>query len=346
MTRPRLVGRNACVLITRRCLERQFLLRPDSEVVALFRTALAKAAADHGIRVLGATQMSNHYHLVVHDSMGRYPDFVGWLNARLTRGVNRLRGRGDTLWEARQTSVVELGDGDSVVEALAYVHLNPMAAGLVDDPKSWPGLVTGPGDFRGVKREPRDVGNEALQVLEVEVPPTHKDLSPEDFATLLEKRIEERAQTIRAAMKRLGRTFGTAADALKVAWQAAPTQSLGLNMPVETGTEGVEEAGSDEDLTSRRRRRIAVGVERAPASMRGQMRTVVKAASPLGSASQAAPSQSLGLDEPDPDALGVTLTSLVSGHPEMRGRRPPRQALSACTPSSAPTPRSRPSARR
>ena len=106
MTLPRIVIPGACILITRRCFGRSFLLRPDPAVVALFAQVLSKAAAQYGLVILGATQMSNHYHIVVHDRHGRCPKFVGWMNAKLTREINRVRGRVDTMWEARQTSVV------------------------------------------------------------------------------------------------------------------------------------------------------------------------------------------------------------------------------------------------
>ena len=214
--------------------------------------------------------MSNHYHLVVHDEHGRYPDFVGWLNARLTRGVNKLRGREDSLWEARQTSVVELGDGESVVEALAYVHLNPMAAGLVAEPTKWPGLVTGPDDFEPARAErqtpdgefvvpelegdrrkkaakTRDRGGEAPETLKVGVPPTHAHLTPREFAALLRKRIEVRARWLRAKFEQQGRTFGTPDDALKVAWQAAPSPSLGTAGTADARTAEAPLERDDED---------------------------------------------------------------------------------------------------
>jgi REP element-mobilizing transposase RayT len=230
VTQPRIVVRGACILITRRCFGRQFLLHPDPSVVALFLAVLSTAAASYGMAILGAVQMSNHYHIVVHDRHGRYPEFVGWMNAKLTRGINRLRGRVDTMWEARQTSVVELGDDESVLEALAYVHLNPMAAGLVSSPASWPGLVTGPDDL-----EPPEVMEAVRSGVAVRVPPTHAHLTPSEFAALLRERIKLRARSVLATMKRLGRSFGTVSDVLKVAWQATPSLSLGLEGP---GSEG------------------------------------------------------------------------------------------------------------
>jgi hypothetical protein len=80
----------------------------------------------------------------------------------------------------------------------------------------------------------------------VQVPPTHAHLKPGDFAARLRARIEARARWIRTSMKQLGRTFGTPEEALNVAWQASPSQSLGL---VENGDEG---DGDEDDSASGR----------------------------------------------------------------------------------------------
>jgi REP element-mobilizing transposase RayT len=233
VTLPRIVIPGACIFITRRCFGRQFLLRPDSAVVALFRELLAAAAERYGLVLLGVVQMSNHYHIIAHDRSGRYPEFVGWLNAGLTRGVNRLRRRKDTMWEARQTSVVELGDADAVVAALAYVHLNPVAAGLVEDPSAWPGVLTGPEDVESGEVSTSQSG------LKVEVPPTHAHLTPAQFRALLSARIKVLGDWVRAAHRQRGRSFGTPEDARRVPWQSSPTERLGAGSP--TGSKGPSE---------------------------------------------------------------------------------------------------------
>jgi REP element-mobilizing transposase RayT len=186
-----------------------FLLDPDPVVVAAFMAALRLAAWRCGVELLGVCQMSNHYHLVVHDPEGRYPEFVAWLNARMTRRINAHRGRKDTLWEARQTSVVELGDADAVLEALAYIHLNPLAAGLVEEASEWAGVLTGPEDYL-----PRTDGS-GLQLC---VPPTHARLGPAAFADLLRARIDARARWLRAAGAGRGRPVEVVAP-----WNSSPS---------------------------------------------------------------------------------------------------------------------------
>jgi REP element-mobilizing transposase RayT len=192
MTRPRFIVPGSCLMVTRRCYMQEYLLDPDPVVVGIFMDALSEAASRYDIDVLGACQMSNHYHLVLHDPLGCYPKFVGRFNARLTRRINTYRGRRDSMWESRQTSVVELGDADSVVEALAYIHLNPVAAGAVDVPASWPGVLTGPDDL--LCSESKAAGRFAIAV-----PPTHRGLTPQQFASVLRERIAARATTLAAS---------------------------------------------------------------------------------------------------------------------------------------------------
>ena len=63
-------------LVTRRCLGRRFLLRPDRALNELIGYCLARAAKAHGIELHAVTVMSNHYHLVLTDPRGVLPDFM------------------------------------------------------------------------------------------------------------------------------------------------------------------------------------------------------------------------------------------------------------------------------
>ncbi len=59
---PRQVLPRQFYLITRRCTQRQFLLRPDAETNNAFTYALIEAAQRTQIDVLLPCAMSNHYH--------------------------------------------------------------------------------------------------------------------------------------------------------------------------------------------------------------------------------------------------------------------------------------------
>jgi hypothetical protein len=57
---------------------------------------------------------------------------------RFTQWYNRKHGRKGTLWEERYRSVLVDSAGEALATMAAYIDLNPVRAGLVDDPKDYP----------------------------------------------------------------------------------------------------------------------------------------------------------------------------------------------------------------
>ncbi len=71
------------------------------------------------------------------ERMGDVSAFMKELKQRFSRWYNRQTGRFGTLWAERFKSVL-VEDQPSVVETLAaYIDLNPVRAGLVNDPKDY-----------------------------------------------------------------------------------------------------------------------------------------------------------------------------------------------------------------
>ena len=93
---PRPVLPRQFYLVTRRCAQRQFLLRPDAATNNAFLYCLIAAALRSEIDVLLPCAMSNHYHAVIYDRAGRYPEFIEHFHKLLARSQNALRGRGRT----------------------------------------------------------------------------------------------------------------------------------------------------------------------------------------------------------------------------------------------------------
>jgi REP element-mobilizing transposase RayT len=60
--------------------------------------------------------------------------FMKLLKQRFTQWYNARQGRRGTLWEERFKSVLVEGTGQAMVAMAAYIDLNPVRAGLVDDP--------------------------------------------------------------------------------------------------------------------------------------------------------------------------------------------------------------------
>jgi putative transposase len=137
---PRQVLPRQFYLITRRCSQRQFLLRPDPATNNAFVYCLADAALRCNIDVLLPCAMSNHYHAVIYDREGRYPEFIEHLHKLLARSQNALRGRWENFWSSEQTCVVKLVDREAVIDKLVYTATNPVLDYLVDRVHHWPGI--------------------------------------------------------------------------------------------------------------------------------------------------------------------------------------------------------------
>jgi len=64
-------------------------------------------------------------------------EFMKALKQRFTQWFNRRKGRKGTLWEERFRSVLVEGCGRTLSTMAAYIDLNPVRAGLVDDPMEY-----------------------------------------------------------------------------------------------------------------------------------------------------------------------------------------------------------------
>jgi REP element-mobilizing transposase RayT len=144
MTAPRQVLPNASYLITRRCFDRMFLLRPSALVNEVFEYVLAVKAAQYGILLHAYCVLSNHWHCVLTDPHGRLPEFQRDLGSTIARALNAAHGRWESFWAPGSYSAVTLQTADDVLDKLAYVLANPVAAGLVRRGAEWPGLWSAP----------------------------------------------------------------------------------------------------------------------------------------------------------------------------------------------------------
>ena len=137
---PRQVLPRQFYLITRRCSRREFLLRPDPATNSAFLYCLIAAALRSEIDVLLPCVMSNHYHAVIYDRAGRYPEFIEHVHKLVARSQNALRGRWENLWSSEQTCVVKLVGREAVMDKLVYTATNPVQDHLVERVHHWPGV--------------------------------------------------------------------------------------------------------------------------------------------------------------------------------------------------------------
>ncbi len=139
VTLPRPVYPRSAYMVTRRCTQRQFLLRPDRETNNAFIYCLAVAAKRYDIVVVDFVQMSNHLHDAIYDRHGTGPAFYEHFHKLLAKCINALRGRWENVFASGQTSVVRLETRDALIDKLVYIATNPVKDGLVDRVDDWPG---------------------------------------------------------------------------------------------------------------------------------------------------------------------------------------------------------------
>jgi len=140
MSLARAVVPGRTYMITRRCSERRFFLRPDAETNNAFIYCLGVAALKYGVRVIFTTTMSNHHHTGVLDVEGRLPDFLAHFHKLFAKHQNALRGRWEAMWASEQTSAVQLIEPEDVFEKMVYALANPVAGHLVQKAHQWPGV--------------------------------------------------------------------------------------------------------------------------------------------------------------------------------------------------------------
>ncbi len=94
-------------------------------------------------------------------------EFMKTLKQKFTRWFNRKHDRVGVLWESRFKSVIVEGHWNSLLKVAAYIDLNAVRAGMVDDPKDyrWCGYSEAvAGDRaarRGISRALADLNDEA-----------------------------------------------------------------------------------------------------------------------------------------------------------------------------------------
>lgn len=208
MTAPRQVLPDVTYLVTRRCLERQFLLRPGDTTNQTFLYVLAVAARRHHIRLHAFCVLSNHYHLVFTDPKARMPAFQQYLDSLVGRALNAALGREDHFWSADGYNAVTLCTPGDAADKAAYVLANPVAAGLVEQARMWPGLWSGPellGEGRLTANRPKhffdpDGDMPESVVLELTLPPGFESVAA--FREVVEAGLAEREAAARRTFRK------------------------------------------------------------------------------------------------------------------------------------------------
>ncbi|MGM0596016.1 MAG: transposase [Myxococcota bacterium] len=149
-TRAVPVYKNQLLHLIRRTSERRFFLTPDKITRQILEYCLATAAKKHKILVHAYIFMTNHYHLLVTDTQGRYPAFLADLNRNIAKCMNVKLGRKENFWNSSDPGVVRIPDHmKTIKKTFKYVFLNPTSAFLVSHLEAYPGARSKPGDMQG-----------------------------------------------------------------------------------------------------------------------------------------------------------------------------------------------------
>jgi REP element-mobilizing transposase RayT len=215
MTAPRQVLPGTTYLVTRRCSQRQFLLRPSKVTNQTIGYLLAIAARRFHVDVHAFCVMSNHLHLVVTDPEASLPAFSQFFDSLVARSMNSLLARWEHFWAPTSYSAVALPGPAEVVDKSAYVLANPVAAGLVRRGRMWPGLWSAPQqlgtgqlEFKRPTQFFREKGATALPErasLTLVVPPGFA--SPDQFQRAVRDALEAREQSAAVDLAAQGRGF-------------------------------------------------------------------------------------------------------------------------------------------
>lgn len=197
MSRPRPVFPNSVYMITRRCLDRRFLLKPSKRHNEAWLYCLAYAAKRAGVRLIWSTVMSNHHHTGVHDPHGNISVFCRELHRLVSKHHNSAYGRFDYFWSSGQVGRLRLVGASDILDKLVYSLTNPVKPHLVAEAKTWPGVNTTPEQLCGtrtVKRPKHYFRKDGTMPASLELtfhkPPGFEDVSVEAFRKLVAKRVE------------------------------------------------------------------------------------------------------------------------------------------------------------
>jgi putative transposase len=196
-------------LLTRRTYQRTFRLRPDALTNQIAMYCLAWTAAKYGMLIHAIVILSNHHHLALTDPNGRLPEFLRDFHRSLAKALNVSQRECENLWSAEHASAVLLPTLDDLIDKIAYAVANPVAAGLVEHPSQWPGvLMWEPGSSVVVKRpevyfDPNGSAPESVE-LRISTPP---NVDPEEWAARVRRAVDEKVASARQEVLDQGMRF-------------------------------------------------------------------------------------------------------------------------------------------
>lgn len=108
----------------------------SEEMAALFAGLLRRVAERDGLTVYAWCVLPNHYHVVLRSGPVPLSRTFGVVQGRFGQLYNERFQSTGPLWQSRYKAKLIEKEG-YLLQLIAYVHLNPVTGGLVDDPALW-----------------------------------------------------------------------------------------------------------------------------------------------------------------------------------------------------------------
>jgi putative transposase len=229
MSAPRPVFPGRFLFITRRCTQREFLLRPDQPTSNAFVYVLGEAAKRFEMCTILAQMMANHHHTALYDRHGNDVEFREHFHKMMAKSQNALRGRWENFWAAEEPCVVEVMTAEDLLDKLVYIATNPVKDGLVEKVHHWPGppflraLLSGtPMRAQRPRHFFRADGTMPAEVeLELGLPDDFE--GKQEFLAELQRRIAAVEEACARERMRTGRRVIGRRAILRQSWRDSPT---------------------------------------------------------------------------------------------------------------------------
>jgi REP element-mobilizing transposase RayT len=134
--KPRLFLPEATYHVYCRVARGEFVFDDDEEAIEFVDVAKRVRDLD-GWKILAWCLMGNHYHLVVKTGAVPLWKSMARLQGAVSRGFNRRRRYLGRLWQSRYRARL-VDSQEYFLQVVSYVHLNPVAARVVEDPVDYP----------------------------------------------------------------------------------------------------------------------------------------------------------------------------------------------------------------
>ena len=131
----------------------------DPEEATEFVERLREVKDRDGFTVFAWSLMSNHFHLALRTSSVTLSRTMLHIQGGFSRDFNRRWGRTGPLWQSRYKAKL-IDDPGYLSRVITYIHLNPVRAGLADEPSAY--SFAGHRELMGRVRSPLCDVDEAL----------------------------------------------------------------------------------------------------------------------------------------------------------------------------------------